>query len=181
MLRGLSLSVGALVCGLFASALVAGEGPTDGVCDSTGRIVCAGADAGGNVVCVYATPTSVRCDWTRGIIWTGFSRVGLPGIVEGHAVGALEVCLDQSCTTDTNDRDLPACSWLPAMDCVDGQTAGGTVGPIELAMGQCLKVTASESIQVTARVINHDLTLSQVSYANHDQGAGQECLVDNGR
>lgn len=173
--------VGLLVLGTSLPSATAGEEPADGDCDSTGRVVCAGADAGGSVTCVWVTPTSVACDWARGILWSGFSPIGLPGEVEGQATGFLEVCLNQSCSLDETPRDLPFCSWLPALDCVDGQSATGSVGPIELAMGQCLKVTAGEALAVTARVLSQDLTIAQASFSNQGEGADQECLVDDGR
>jgi hypothetical protein len=176
----LSLAV-TLVLGFSVPPATAGEEPQEGDCDETGRLVCAGAEAGGSVNCVWPTTTSVSCDWAHGILWSGFSPLLLPGDVEGSSLGQVEVCLDQSCSADGAPRLLAPCSWVPASQCVGSATSTGSIGPIELVMGQCLKVTASESLEVTARVINEGLTLASVTFANSGEGADQECLVDDGR
>lgn len=169
-----------LALAVVPSAAVA-EGPTDGTCDESGLLVCAGANAGGFVDCFFESPTSIGCDWTRGFIWAAFSPAGLPGESEATATATLTECVDQDCTTSATTFVIAPCAWLPAMECVDDGGDAGTVPARELEMGQCLKVEVDVEIVVTARVVSSALTVSTVSFSNSGGDAGQECVLDDGR
>lgn len=173
------------VLAAFALALAivppaAAEEPTEGTCDDTGVLVCAGADAGANVTCAIAGAVA-SCSWTRGNVWTAYSPVGLSGSATVAGAGTLRVCIDTACSTAALDPYAGACDWIAILECDGDFRDEGDVGPITLAMGQCLRVEVIETVHVDAWAPSFPTTLVEVAWDNHGEGAGAVCLVDDGR
>jgi hypothetical protein len=159
----------------------AGEGPVDGDCDTTGLLVCAGANAGAVVECALVTPTSAACSWTHGDIWTAYSPTQLSGSVDVESEAIITTCLGGICSAPTEESASESCTWLPAMACDGDARSEGDAGPVTLAMGQCYRVTVTRTISVAARTPAQLKTLATTSWSDEAEGAGEVCLVDDGR
>ena len=156
------------------------ESPTDGTCDGTGLLVCAGANAGGHVACDITAAGVATCAWTRGNIWTAFSQT-LPGSADVTSGGTVQVCVDQACTTTVSSYPAESCAWLPASTCDGANTDAGTVGPVQLQLGQTLRVVVASVVHVEARAHAGDVEFARVVFDNAGEGAGAVSFVDDGR
>jgi hypothetical protein len=165
----------------FLSVPVAAEGPTDGTCDAIGVLVCAGANAGANAWCSITPAGVASCGWTRGAIWTAYSPVGLPGDAAVETTWTLTTCVNSSCAPADGGSDADACSWVGILSC-DGEDGGsGSVGPIQLVLGECFKVLVEETIHVEARVATGGPTMATAAWTDAGDAGGQVCFVDDGR
>lgn len=173
MLRALALSL------VLLTPLALAEGPTDGDCDSTGRLVCVGANVGASVTCWMATPTQAKCSYTWGDIWTAFSPVGLPGEARGEVVTVIEACAD-ACAGSTTTAPF-ACEFVGLEACDGGAGHADETPLVALQMGQCLHVTITQLITIEATVARGVATLATAGWRDQGEAAGAACLVDDGR
>jgi hypothetical protein len=175
-----------LVLALLLAPLVlpvgSAEGPTDGRCDDTGRLVCAAANAGANVTCTLTPTHEASCDWTAGYLWEAYSPVGLPGDATMSTLFVWTTCITgHGCHVIDDDGDA-TCSWVAILTC--GGSVGplsGSVGPSQLALGGCLTVTIVQSITVEASVVSGGPLLATAAWTDLGEAAGSVCAVDDGR
>lgn len=174
---------------LFLLALLAllappalAEAPTQGACDATGLLVCAGADLGANVRCASNLAGDVvTCSWTFGWFVEGFSPVDLPGR-ESHVVDAtVSVCSSVSGCEATPFHHAGSCSWIVPDSCLDSQAGPGGNVTRTLALGECLTVRVALTASIDASVVDGVATLATAHFGNAGGGAGSGCFVDNGR
>ena len=173
MLRTLLLAL------VLLTPLALAEGPTDGDCDDTGVLVCAGANVGARVECRMATPTQAQCGYTYGDVWLAYSPVGLPGEASGQVVTQRTVCADACAGSGTTTPF--ACDFVGLDACEGGAGHEGETPLVTLAMGQCLRVTLTQAIDVEASVVRGAGTLATTSWRDEGDAAGAVCLVDDGR
>lgn len=180
----MSRTVLLLVAASLALALpappAAAEGPVDERCDSSGLLVCAGANAGASVACAITAEGVASCSWTRGFVWNAYSPVGLPGSSTTATSGAVETCVAGSCS-ETTDDDASSCAWVAPTGCEGDGLEAGAVGPFALAMGECLLVTVTEAISVEASAEAAGSEVAAASWGDAGEGAGQVCRLDDGR
>lgn len=168
-----------LIVLLLLTPLALAEGPTDGDCDDTGKLVCAGANVGARVECRMETPTAAKCAYTWGDVWTAYSPVGLPGEASGAVVTQVEACADVCVGSETTTPF--SCSFVGLEACDGGAGHEDETPLVALAMGQCLRVTVTQAIHIEAEVVRGVTTLATTGWRDAGEGAGAVCLVDDGR
>lgn len=169
---------------LLATVLVlpfaAAESPQHGACDSTGRLVCAGADVGASVQCTASATGFASCAWTAGWLTQGSSPLQLPGH-ESHVVRIdATVCGPSGCV-DLRTDGGSSCSWLPAMSCTDDHAEPPGSATAQLALGQCLTVHVDMVVDIVASASAGSVSVATASYHGTGGGAGAACFDDNGR
>lgn len=168
-----------LIALVLLTPLALAEGPTDGDCDDTGKLVCAGANVGARVECWMATPTAAKCAYTWGDVWTAYSPVGLPGEARGQVVTQFEACADVCAGSQTTTPF--SCEFVGLEACDGGAGHEDETPLVALAMGQCLRVTVTQVIDVEASVARGVATLAETSWRDANAASGAVCLVDDGR
>ncbi|MHB8605624.1 MAG: hypothetical protein ACYDCK_10260 [Thermoplasmatota archaeon] len=157
------------------------EGPTQGACDATGYFVCAGADAGAQATCVLDSPTSAACSWSYGYIWSGSSPLALPGEAKATTTATWQICRNAACVSIPLEYGNATCAWNPFMPCVENSSQSGSLAGYRLALGDCRTVTVTDTIAVHAAVPRATPALASADWSTGARGAGEVCLVDNGR
>lgn len=159
-----------------------GEGPVDGTCDESGYLLCVGANAGAQATCTWTTPTSVGCTYTRGDVWLAYSPIGLPGDATVRSGWTVETCLGGLCSITAHENPVETCAWVAGvLGCGGDGRNDGSLPAVELAMGQCYRVTVTSWVEADGRAVVGPSVLSSVSYQDDGEGGAQLCRVDDGR
>ena len=157
------------------------ERPTDGRCDSTGRLVCAAANVGSQVACTIASDHVASCTWTAGHLWEGFSPLGVPGEASMETRLVLTMCVDGGLCGSSHIEEPGGCAWIGPVTCGGSASYGDAIPPTTLALGQCLRVTVAQTITVDARIMTGGPTLASATWTDASESAGAVCAVDDGR
>lgn len=174
-----------LVLPLFAAPGAAGEDPHNQSCVGAlmVRLLCAGADAGGNADCDNEAndQPDVRCTYTYG--WNLNASSLLPG--GGRLDWSYEVtyCLDDfGCGTIEEGTGTTECTWVVdvAKPCVDQEFSQGTSG-FRLSLGQCVVVTARVWVSAESWAPDEDAPVLHAVAADDGEGGAASCYLDNGR
>jgi hypothetical protein len=153
------------------------EGPTHGACDSTGLLVCAGADTGASVQCSIAfSGGDAGCQWSYGFLTTAYSPVGLPGSATEVYHATVRACSSLHGCVDAPWSSGDACSFTGPVACTHGVSGDPGQQAFTLALGECVTVTVLTEVWVNATA-----TLASVAFHNAGSGAGAACYVDDGR
>ncbi len=183
ILKFRTIAIALLFVTVTAIPAGAAEGPLNGTCDDSGRLVCAGADVGANVNCSADLQGNAACSWTYGWITTAFSPLGLPGDESHTTITAIEIC-DGSGACSTEERIVESdCSWGPLMACDDSTGTGDAPEHYSttLAVGECVTVTVQVAVVIDASVVTGGPALAAVHFENDGGSAGTACLFNNGR
>lgn len=164
---------------LLTPLALADEGPVQGDCDDTGKLVCAGAEVGADARCFMVNATFAKCAYTYGNVWTAFSPVGLPGNASGAVHTLVESCV-VLCAAGAAESSF-GCDFLGVVSCDGGEGFSFETAPVELALGQCLRVSVTQRIDIEATVVRGVAQVARAEWTHHGVGAGAVCLVDDGR
>lgn len=170
-----------LLAALTIPGLAGAEGPTDGACDDTGLLVCAGMDLGANVACATDDAGLATCTYTYGWITTAYSPAALPG-AESHAVEVVvSVCDGSGLCAAGAQRFEDACAWTAASSCDWSVGTEPRTFQKQLAMGECVTLRVDLQGSIEAETAHPSPRLASVAFDATGTGAGATCLLDDGR
>lgn len=158
-----------------------GETPTEGDCDDTGRLVCAGMDLGADVPCTVTPAGFATCTWSYGWLTTAYSPLALHGEESHEVVATVNVCAAAAPCETTTQEHASTCAWLPAGSCDDGAPYAPQTVSAQLVYGQCLAVLVDLAGTIEARAGDAMVELATVAFSTTGEGAGRTCYDDDGR
>lgn len=189
-LAGLGLVL-LVILSMTVPSAAAAERPKNWTCDESGQLVCAGADAGGNVDCVLdrtgSDSAEAQCAWTYGQLMGGASPLGLPGEASFTWSATVTICLTHadlqpiSCEPFSTSGQA-TCSWLVLQECIESQGPNpGESALWSISTGQCLLVEVVSSGTAQAWTLSQDEELAHAEHAATGTNAGSACLQNDGR
>ena len=153
------------------------ESPTHGACDSTGLVVCAGADVGANVQCTASLAGDAgSCSWTYGFLTTEYSPLGLPGSGAEAYHATVRACSSVHGCAQTPWSAEASCTFVGVTACTHDTAGAPGEQAFTLVLGECMTITVLLDAWVNATT-----PLGSVAFHNAGEAAGAVCYVDNGR
>ncbi len=157
------------------------ESPTSGACDSTGVLVCVGADVGASVACGLDATGLATCSWTYGWVTTGYSPAQLPGHENDTVTTLVRICPGNGPCQDATTVATHGCAWTPVAGCDHSSSPPGGSTTAQLALGECLTVEVQMSVDVAGVVVEGGPALAHAAFHNAGGNGGAVCRVDDGR